>query len=73
MGRQTRCKTPHISVKEVNMIPYTEYYSVAEQINDLVHALIDVGVVSIIIAILEGILTFNKWCVNNKEEDDDVQ
>lgn len=55
------------------MIPYTEYYSVAEQINDLVHALIDVGVVSLIIAILEGILAFNKWCVNNKEEDDDVQ
>ena len=53
------------------MIPYTEYYSVAEQINDLVHALIDVGVVSLIIAILEGILEFNKWCVNNDKEEED--
>lgn len=54
------------------MIPYTEYYSVAEQINDLVHALINVGVFSLIIAILEGILAFNKWCVNNKDENDDT-
>lgn len=54
------------------MIPYTEYYSVAEQINDLVHGLINIGIVILIVTILEGILAFNKWCVNNKEEDDDL-